>query len=145
MPMEITEVSGLPVQPCVVRGRKRERAYQEGARADTLGEVANVLADFIDLGDHVLAIHEDLLVLVGTESRVEDRTVLRDVDFLTRHHGVLHIRQSVSADKLLLDLGALGQLQQILLHLGSELLAAVIQSNAVELDGELGEALRVLK
>ena len=24
-----------------------------------------MLADFIDLGDHVLAIHEDLLVLVG--------------------------------------------------------------------------------
>ena len=104
-----------------------------------------MLADLVDLGNHVLAIHEDLLVLVGTESRVEDRTVLRDVDFLTRHHGVLHIRQSVNADKLLLDLGALGQLQQILLHLGSELLAAVIQGNAVELDGELGEALRVLK
>lgn len=143
MPMEITEVSGLPVQPCVVRDRGR--AYQEGARADALGEVANVLADFVDFGNHVLAIHEDLLVLVGTESRVQDRTVLRDVDFLTRHHGVLHIRQSVNADKLLLDLGALGQLQQILLHLGSDLLAAVIQSNAVELDGELGESLRVLQ
>lgn len=104
-----------------------------------------MLADFVDIRNHVLAVHKDLLVLVGTERRVEDGAVLRDVDFLTRHHGVLPIRQSVNADKLLLDLGTLRQLQQILLHLGSELLAAVIQSNAVELDRELGETLWVLQ
>ena len=104
-----------------------------------------MLADLVDLGNHVLAIHEDLLVLGRTEGGVQHRAVLGDVDFLTRHHRVLPLRQTVYANQLLLDLGTLGQLQQILLHLGSELLAAVIQSDSVKLDGELREAVRVLE
>lgn len=51
----------------------------------------------------------------------------------------------LTTNQLLLYLSALTQLQQIFLHLGSQLLAAVIQSDTVKLDGELRESLRVLK
>ena len=58
------------------------------AAADPVGEVGHLVEHGVDLGHHVLAVHDDGCPSRRAQRHVQDGTVLRDVDLLAPKHGV---------------------------------------------------------
>ena len=108
MPMLTTLTIRLPVCPF------------HCAAPHTLGKVGHPVEYGVDLGNHVLAVHDDGSPFRCAEGHVQDRPVLRDVDLLAAEHGVDPLTQA----------GFLGQLHEQLERFVGDAVLGVIQVEA---------------
>jgi hypothetical protein len=88
----------------------------------------------VHAGDDVLAVDLDHRTLGCAERDVQDGTVLGDVDLLASEHGIDAIAQT----------GALGQRDEQPERLGGDAVLRIVEVHAVELDGHVLAALRVV-
>src|ERR1700730_17599908 len=58
------------------------------AAPDPIGEVGHLIEHSVDLGYHVLAVHDDRRLSRRAQSNVQDASVFRYVDLLAPEHGV---------------------------------------------------------
>ena len=58
------------------------------AAAHAMGKISHLIEDGVDLGHHVLAIHDDGCSSRRTQGHVQDSTVFRDVELLAPKHGL---------------------------------------------------------
>ena len=61
---------------------------QPSAAPDAAGKVSHLVQHGVDLGHHVLAVHDDDCSLRGTQGYVQDGSFLRKVDLFSPEHGV---------------------------------------------------------
>jgi len=61
---------------------------QPGAAADAVGKVSHPVQHGVDLGHHVLAVHDDYCPLGGAQGHVQDGSLFRKVDLFSPEHGV---------------------------------------------------------
>src|SRR5208337_1248917 len=98
---------------------------QPGAAPDAAGKVSHLVQHGVDLGHHVLAVHDDDCSLRGTQGYVQDGSFLRKVDLFSPEHGVNPGSQA----------GFLGQLQKQLEGFAGDAILGVIQVKAHSLGG----------
>ncbi len=99
--------------------------------AHPVGEIGHLIENGMDLGHHVLAIHDDGLPLGGAQGHVQDGPLFGDVDLLAPEHGIDSGPQA----------GFLRQLQQQRYRLVGNAVLGIIE---VDADGLGGQALPAL-
>ena len=103
------------------------------AAPDAVGEVGHLVEHGVDLGDNVLAVHDDGSVLRRAQGHMQHGAVLREVDLLPAEHGVDALAQA----------GFRRQLQQELEGFVGDAVLGVIQEEARRLRGHALAAFRV--
>ena len=97
-----------------------------GAAPDAVGEVRHLVEHGVDLGHHVLAVHDDGGARGRAQGHVQDGPVLRDVDLLAPEHRVDAGAQA----------GFLGELEEELQRLVGDPVLRVVEEEARRLGGQ---------